>query len=311
MANQPFITPEGRALYVRNLWTASRYKNSPDNPSKYRCSIAIPLSDPQLPALIADYNAIVIAELEAQPAPPGGLAILPRGVYSCLEFGSVLHPGDAFFADKIVLGLSRNEEDGAPKVLLDAVTPVIDKGVIYDGIRGRAHARFYSFAGGRGGINCEIFGLLKTADDEPVGVAAPDTAEAFAGVQGVGPSAAIGTPAPANFAIPGVQPLPVQPLPVQQVVPAQVPIDPNAVYNVSPGQPLPVQQQVQPLPVQPVPVQPAQQYAQPVQPGPVGAPVVPVQQYAQPVQSVPVGSLVQAPQPAVAPVDPYFDHVPF
>ncbi len=221
---EPFVTPEGRLLWSRSLWTASRYKNDPTNPSKYRCSIVLSINDPAIPAIIADYNATVAAGLEIQAQQPGAITQLGRSQTPCLEYGAVLHPGDAFYQDKIVLNVSRSEEDGAPGVLLDAVTPVVDKGQIYDGVNCRIHCRFYSYKGGSGGMNCEIYAVMKTGDNERLGQAAPDSAVAFGGMAGVGPAGGVllpqGTPAPAGFGIPG-QPVYVPPAPTGVVVPPQ------------------------------------------------------------------------------------------
>jgi len=214
MACQAFISPEARILWTRNLWKASSYKNDPTNPSKYRCSIVFSLNDSAVPAIIADYNSAVLDVLDIKPQQAGAIATLGRSQTPCLEYGAILHPGDEFYRDKLVLNLSRREEDGAPDVLLDATTPLMDKGQLYDGALVRAHCRFYGYKGGAGGTNCEMYGIMKVGDADRLGQAAPDNAAAFAGVAGVGPTggAALpqGTPAPAGFAVPGQPAIPGQ-----------------------------------------------------------------------------------------------------
>jgi len=241
MANQPFTTPEGRLVWSPGLWTAEAPQQNPQGAKKFSCSLAIPLSDPGLPKLIAEYNAVVINELgAAPPTQEGGLAILPRNCNDpCLEFGAIVHPDQPEAAGVILLKVGRREEDGAPKVYLDSRTPCVNKADIYSGCWGYFHAKFWTYNSKFHGVSCDLYAFLKSRDDAPTGRIDPDSSAAFAGIQGVGVSTApVGTPAPANFAIPGVQPLPVQP--------AQ--------------------------PVQPVqPAQPAQQYAQPVQPAAAAA----------------------------------------
>jgi len=270
---EPFVTPEGRLLWSRSMWTASRYKNDPTNPSKFRCSIVMSINDPAIPGIIAEYNATVAAGLEIQPQQPGAITQLGRSQTPCLDYGAVLHPSDAFYQDKIVLNVSRSEEDGAPGVLLDANTPVIDKGQIYDGVNVRIHCRFYSYKGGSGGMNCEMYAVMKTGDNERMGQAAPDSAAAFAGMGGVGAAGGVqlpqGTPAPADFGVPGMPGVPTQAVvpPVQQqfVPPVQQQFVPPVQQQFVP----PVQQQQQQVVVPPqnqpnIPGQAFDQFGQPI-----------------------------------------------
>ena len=276
---EPFVTPEGRLLWTKGLWKASSYKNDPTNPSKFRCSIVLNINDPAIPAIIAEYNATVAAGLEIPPQQPGAITQLGRSQTPCLDYGAVIHPGDAFYQDKIVLNLSRSDEDGAPGVMLDAATPVVDKGQIYDGVVARAHCRFYSYKGGSGGMNCELYAVMKTGDADRLGQAAPDSSAAFAGVPGVGPGGGAplpqGTPAPANFGIPGQQQQPQQistPYPPQQPIPQPqfaVPQQPVGVPAAPVGVP-DVVPFTQPVGAQFVQPQPVQQVVVPPQNQPVG-----------------------------------------
>jgi len=187
--------------------------------------------------------------------------------------GAVRFPTDPFYADKYILGCSRPEEDGAPKVLLDANTPVIDKGDVYDGCNARMHVNFYAYKGGTGGINSDVYGVMKTGDNERLGNASPDSGSAFAGVQGAGPSTAQpvapAQPGGVNLGQPSQQPVYQQPVQAQHAhgeMYAQPVAQPHPVYQ----QPAPVQQPVyqQPMPqpaaVQPPIYQPGVQPGQPV-----------------------------------------------
>jgi len=219
-------------------------------------------ADPQAADLIARYNIEALTIEGATPGLPGQPVVLPYGKKTCLLDGAVRFPTDPFYADKWVLGCSRAEEDGAPKVLLDANTPVIDKGDVYDGCNARIHLNFYAYKGGSGGINAGLYGVLKTGDNERLGNADPDSGSAFAGVQGVGPSAVqVAQPAqPGGIQIPGQ---PVAPPPYAQQQP------PNYQQPVQQYAPQPVAQPVQQF------VQPGQPVQQFVQPQPVAVPQQP------------------------------------
>lgn len=203
---EAFVTPEGRLRYARSLWSARRFQNNPSNPAKYSCSLAVSKSDPQIQDLVQKYNAVALTVEGAQPGPQGGLTVLPYGKKSCLMDGAVRHPGEAFYADKLILSCSRPEEDGAPQVLLDANTPVIDKGEVYDGCNARIHLNFYAYKGGSGGINAGLYAVMKTGDNERLGNAAPDSAAAFGGFPGAGQSIPTPPPAPTGFGVTPWQP---------------------------------------------------------------------------------------------------------
>lgn len=204
---QAIVTPEGRLRYAKSLWSARRFQNNPNNPAKYSCSLIISKADPSIANLIAVYNEAALAVDGATPhSTPGYPASLPYGKKSCLMDGAVRFPNDPFYADKWILGCSRSEEDGAPKVLLDANTPVIDKGAIYDGCNARIHLNFYPYKGGSGGVNAGLFGVMKTGDNDRIGNQDPDSAGAFAGIQGAGVTTPPPSRAPDTFGL-QLQPL--------------------------------------------------------------------------------------------------------
>ena len=189
----PFVTPVARLRYARSIWTARRFQNNPANAAKFSCTFVIAKNDPAMVAVIEEYNILAIEALGAGPAPaPGQLAVLPYGKKTCLMDGALRHPGDAFYADKWLLSAARAEEDGAPKVLLNPTTPVVDKGEIYDGVEVRGHVSFYPYKGGSGGINADLHGVMKVGDNERIGNSAPDSGSAFAtaGAAGVAAPAA-------------------------------------------------------------------------------------------------------------------------
>ena len=254
------VTPQGRLLYVKSLWTAKRFKNQPDAQLKYSCSIVVdkvqqdPAQAALLQALFAEFNTVAMTIEGAQPPQvAGGLCILPYGKrYNILD-GAVRFPADPFFADKWVIGCSRSADDGQPQVILGPGQPVMDKAELYDGAIVQAHISFYAYGGGTGGVNADCIAVMKVGDAEPLGGhALPDSDEAFAaaGAIGSGPTVAPVQAAPANFGVPGqpayapqqpVQPVPqyVQPAPVAQPVPG-VPVQPAAqlgAVGTPPAQP--------------------------------------------------------------------------
>lgn len=182
--SEAFVTPEGRLRYARSLWAARRFQNNPTNPAKFSCSLVIDKANPETPNLIAQFNAVANTIEGTQPGQPGQLSVLPYGKKSSLMDGAVRFPGEAFYADKLILGCSRSEDDGAPKVFNPDNTPVIDKGAIYDGCNARIHLNFYAYKGGTGGVNAGLFAVLKTGDNDRLGNADPDSTSAFASYGG-------------------------------------------------------------------------------------------------------------------------------
>ena len=276
--SESFVTPEGRLRYARSLWAARRFKNNPANDAKFSCSLIIDKNNPQIGALIEQYNVVALTVEGAVQNAPGALVTLPYGKKTSLMDGAVRFPGDAFYADKLILGCSRSEGDGAPDVRGVDNNPVVDKGEVYDGCNAVILLNFYAYAGGTGGINAGLHAVRKTGDNDRLGNAAPDAATAFANIPVVAaPQPQVGVPAqPGGVQIaqpgqPGVAPVgqyPVQPVPPQQAYqqPVQQFVQPSQ-------QPLPAvgQQPPPPLGQQPVYQQPVQQ---------------PVQQFVQ--QGVPV-----------------------
>ena len=230
--SEALVTPIGRVLYVRSLFTARRYKNDPNNAAKYGCSLVVPKNDPALAPIIAAFNAdVMTVEGSVPPTYPGGLATLPYGKKSCLLDGAVRHPGDAFYADKYILGASRAEEDGQPSLLTGPGQPLMDKGELYSGADVMLHLRFYPYAGGTGGINAELIGFKKTGDNEKLGHTDPDSSEAFAAANG--------------GAVQQVQPQYQQPVQPQYQQPVQQqPVQQQPVQQ-QPGVTIPLQQPVQ------------------------------------------------------------------
>lgn len=251
--SEAIVSPVGRILYVQNLWKARRFQNNPTNAAKYGCAVVITKNpnDPVQQALIAAFNVDALTiDGTLPPQFAGGMATLPYGKKSCLMEGSVRHPGDAFYADKLILSASKAEEDGQPQVLSGPGQPIMDKGELYSGADAMLHVRFYVYGGGTGGLNAELLGAMKVGDNEKLGHTDPDSSAAFAAATGQPVQQPVQQPplqpAPGGFAIPGQpvqQPYPVQ----QQPLPAYAaPIVPGA----------PVYPAAQPIPVQPVQQQP-------------------------------------------------------
>ena len=273
--SEPIVSPIGRLLYVRSLWTARRFQNNPQNPAKYSCTLIINKNDPALQGFLAPYNAEA-ATLDGYVPNPQGLPTLPYGKKSCILDGAVRYPTDPFYADKYILSTSCSEDNGQPNILLGPGQPVMDKGEIYDGVDAQVFVRFYAYAGGTGGINAELLGVMKTGDNDKLGDSTPDASAAFAaaGAIGSGPTVAPVQPAPAGFAVPAqpayapIQPAyaPIQPAyaPIQQPAPAGFAAPAQPAYAPI-QQPAPVAQPAPGVPVQPavVPGQPAVAPGQP------------------------------------------------
>jgi len=239
---EAFVTCTGQLRYARSLWTARRFQNNPANPLRYSCSLIIEKANPGAADVINRFNQEAMTiEGTQPPAVAGGLCILPYGKKACLMDGALRYANDPFYADKWILSCGLSDDDGAPKVLLSATQPVIDKADIYDGVVVQILLNFYAYKGGQGGVNAGLRAVMKVADGERIGQDNVDAGAAFtaAGAVGSGSTVAPATPAPAGFNVPGQ---PQQPQPQQQY--AQQPVQP--AYNphnhpqptVAPGQPV-------------------------------------------------------------------------
>lgn len=200
------VIPEARLRYINHLYTPSRYQNDPGQRLKYSAAVLVPKVTPGGQALKVAFDRVVMEFF--------GVPELAYGQTPCLLEASLKFPGDPFYNDYWFLSMSRGADDGAPKVLLNPTTPVVDKGEIYPGVNVAVHGSLYAYKGGRGGVNFDLFGVMKTGDNERIGDAPPDSGEAFgsAGVQGSGGTIAQPTPSPQGFTVPA-QPVAVQPPP--------------------------------------------------------------------------------------------------
>jgi hypothetical protein len=194
------IIPEARLRYINHLYQASRYKNDPTQTLKYSAAAIIPKSSPSGLAIKAAFDREVMAF--------HGVPALAYGQTPCLLDGALKFPGDAFYADYWFLSMGRKGDDGAPQVLLNPTTPVMDRGEIYPGCWVAISGQLYGYKGGRGGVNFDLFGVMKIKDDDRIGDAPPDAGEAFAqaGIQGAGASITQPQPAPEGFKMQPTQP---------------------------------------------------------------------------------------------------------
>lgn len=225
--SEQVVIAEARLRYINHLYQPSRYQNDPSQNLKYSAAVLIDKNSTSGQAIKAAYDREV---MNFHGAPQ-----LAYGQTPCLLDAALKFPGDPFYANFYFLALNRSADDGAPQVLLNPTTPVVDRGEIYPGCWVAVSGQIYGYKGGRGGVNMDLFGIMKIRDDERIGDAAPDAGNTFAnaGIQGTGPSIAQPQQAPAGFGM----------APPQGVNP------PNMVPGISyptPGQQQqPVQQQQQ------------------------------------------------------------------
>jgi len=211
--SEQIIIAEARLRYTNHLYQANRYQNDPSQSLKYSAAVLVPKNTQSGQALKAAFDR------EVQNF--HGVPQLAYGQTPCLLDAALKFPGDPFYNDYYFLSMNRSADDGAPQVLLGVETPVVDRGEIYPGAWVAVHGQLYGYKGGRGGVNFDLFGVMKIKDDERIGDAAPDAGNAFAaaGIAGSGITRAAPQPAPADF---GMNPATT----VQPVQPVQ-PVNPN------------------------------------------------------------------------------------
>lgn len=192
--------PEVRLRYINHLYEADRYKNDPTQTLKYSAGALILKASASGQAIQQAFDQEVMNF--------HGVPQLAYGQTPCLLDGALKFPGDPFYADYWFLSMGRMAEDGAPQVLLNPTTPVVDRSEIYPGCWVAISGNLYGYKGGRGGVNFDLFGVMKIRDDDRLGEAPPDAGALFAqaGIQGTGPTVAPVAPAPANFAVPVAPP---------------------------------------------------------------------------------------------------------
>ena len=185
--------PEARLRYVNHLYEPNRYQNNPTASLKYSAAALILKESASGYAIKKAFDAEVTAF--------HGVPTLAFGQTPCLIDGAAKFPGDKFYADYWFLSMGRSADDGAPQVLLNPTTPVVDRAEIYPGAWVAIAGNLYGYKGGRGGINFDLFGVMKIRDDERIGDAPPDAGTLFttAGIQGSGGSVPAVADAPANF----------------------------------------------------------------------------------------------------------------
>jgi len=191
--SEQIVIAEARLRYVNHLYQANRYKNDPTQTLKFSAAALILKSSPSGEAIKAAFDREVMAF--------HGVPALAYGQTPCLLDGALKFPGDPFYADYWFLSMGRMADDGAPQVLLNPTTPVVDRAEIYPGAWVAVSGNLYGYKGGRGGVNFDLFGVMKIRDDERIGDAPPDAGDTFAaaGIQGTGPSIVQPQSAPADF----------------------------------------------------------------------------------------------------------------
>lgn len=187
-------TPVGRLSYV-HIFKPRAYQEGHD--PKYSCSIIFNKSDEALLAPIrAAFNQVLQEDFEGT---------LPYGASGAeyLMDGAVRYPGDAYYADKLILNTSQQAErppqvvqviEGQP--VPQAVTLPSD---VYSGCEGKLLINFYGFQGGKKGIACSLQAVCKTADGESLGgtgITTEEAANAF--VNNGAPAPVSAAPAPAT-----------------------------------------------------------------------------------------------------------------
>lgn len=129
---------------------------------KYSCSILLPPTDPQIPALQAEVEA---AKLNSFPS---GYT----GQDECLTAYDIKYAGKDYYDPRFTgwwaLSCTAKVED-KPAVVDMSHQPILDPGAVYSGMVGYVHLGISGYTKGKGGIGGWLNGVMVTAEEPPMG----------------------------------------------------------------------------------------------------------------------------------------------
>jgi len=169
---------------------------------KYGCTVLVPKSDTdtmnRINAAIEAAKQRGITEKWNGQCPP----IIPTPIND----GDGVRPSDGMPYGPECKGhwvfTASNTTDYPPNVIDVQGNPIINQSEVYSGIFGKVNVTFFPYTfGGKKGIGCRLYHVMKTRDGEPLGGSAPTAAQAFGTLQ----------PTPAGYSqptAPAYQPTP-------------------------------------------------------------------------------------------------------
>lgn len=177
MANgnpQTVTTGKVRLSYV-HIFAPYTAQNS--DKAKYSCAILIDKKDTKTLGAI---RAAVDAAIQTGKSSKWGGKI-PANLKKPLRDGDAERPGEEEYAGKYFLNCS---SDRKPGIVDSHLQEILDPTEVYSGCYGRVNVTFFPFdASGNRGVAVGLNHVMKVADGEPLGGAAPSVEAAFGDVE--------------------------------------------------------------------------------------------------------------------------------